>query len=390
MSGIAVQPPRAQGLRIALATDSFLPIVGGIERHIADLARALAAAGQAPVVLTPTPGLDTVETIPVRRLALPRPFGIALSPRLIAGMREELVRGRYDVLHAHVSIVSPFAYAAVLAARRLRLPTVVTFHSVLHAKAELLRALDALLGFSRWPVVISAVSERLAQQLARAAPRLAVEVLPNGIDPARWHLPARQRAPGAPITVVSAMRLHRKKRPLALLRAFCRAEEVVAARGRQLVLRLAGEGPQRGRLERAIARHCPGRDVALLGLCTRDALHALYAEADIFVLPSPRESFGLAALEARCAGLAVVALYGAGAAEFLHQGRSALMAGDDAELARHIARLALDDELRARLARPDPGLVRYAWPRVVAAHLAGYARAMALLGDGAAAAPALR
>jgi glycosyltransferase involved in cell wall biosynthesis len=375
-----VTPGAAGQVRVALATDWFLPRLGGIELHLADLARALQTRGCTVRVVTTTPGASRVDGLDIDRLQVARfpGAGFAVSPLLVRKLRASFVEGRFDVVHAHVSVVSPVGYAAVIAARSLGLPTVLTFHSVLLGATHVLRGVDRLLGWSRWPIVLSAVSRLVADQVSRAASGLDVAVLPNGIESSRWYREtAAPVQPRRDIAVVSAMRLHRKKRPLALLRAFRTARCAVAVQGRRLTLRIAGAGPKRPQLERYIARHGLGQDVALLGAQTREALAEIYAASDIFVLPSRRESFGLAALEARCAGLPVIVMRAGGTAEFLSD-ETALVAADDTALARDLARLALDDALRSCLARPDPTLARFSWPSVVDAHVACYARAAAL------------
>lgn len=377
----APDEPQA-GLRVAIVTDWYLPRQGGIELHLADLARELAARGVAPQIVTTTPGPSRMNGVAVLRLpgSLIPGIDLAVSPALYWTLRRALAAGSYDLVHAHISVVSPTSFAAVLAAVRLGLPVVVTFHSVLLRLVPTLRAFDRALGWSRWPMLVSAVSERVAAQVRRAAPELDVVVLANGIDQAQWRAapPSGRRRSDSDLVVAATMRLHRKKRPLALLEAFRKAREAVRAQGRRLNLRIAGEGPERRKLETFIARHDLQDSVVLLGLQPRAALAALYRDADMFVLPTLREAFGLAALEARCAGLPVVAMRAAGAADFLIHERTALLADDDADLARQIARLALDDELRGRLAPPDAGLSRYAWSNVVAAHLDAYRRAIAL------------
>lgn len=369
-----------RSLRVALVSDSFLPQVGGIELHVADLASRLVAAGHPAVVLTRTADPAGSSDPGVRRLRGPRAAGspVGLPAGGLARLHAELSDG-YDILHAHVSIVSPLAFGAILVARRLGLPTVVTFHSVLLASVVALRAADLLSGWSRWPIVVTAVSELVASQLRRAAPGLEIVVLSNGIDPSCWRiLRDATKRPGGPVTAVSAIRLHRKKRPLALLRAYHRARNILLAKGRRLTLKIAGDGPARGRLEAYVARHRLESEVELLGAVARERLRLLYAQADMFVLPSIRESFGIAALEARVAGLAVIAMRGAGASAFLHDGTTALIAEDDAALAASMVRLALDEVARTRLAQPDPGLDRYAWSNVLGEHVASYLRAIRL------------
>jgi glycosyltransferase involved in cell wall biosynthesis len=104
-----------------------------------------------------------------------------------------------------------------------------------------------------------------------------------------------------------------------------------------------------------------------------------YRAADVFALPSIHESFGMAALEARCAGLPVVGMRRSGVTEFLRHDETALLARDDAEFAQFLARLALGDAARRRLAETDPQLERFDWSTVAAENLAAYERAIALV-----------
>ena len=92
--------------------------------------------------------------------------------------------------------------------------------------------------------------ERLvAQNLRDAVAGLAVEILPNGIDPSQWRRSASvQRQPTDKIVTVTAMRLHGRKRPMALLRAFRIARELSSTGNRRLMLYVAGDGSERARL----------------------------------------------------------------------------------------------------------------------------------------------
>lgn len=361
-------------MQIALVSDYFLPRRGGIELHLRDLALELTSRGCEVRIHTTTPGPNHVAGICVVRTPaqLAPGLGFAISPHLLSTIRGELAAGQYSVLHVHMSIVSPLGYAAILAGRELGLPTVVTFHSVLGFTARVLHFLDRLTGWSAWPLALTGVSELVASELRRAGSGVQTTTLPNGVDREFWRLPRHQDS--GTILVVSAMRLNRRKRPMALLRAFRSAQ--AQSSGRRMKLFIAGQGPEVRRMNRYIARYDLQNDVTLLGFQPREALRDLYSRSHFFVLPSIKEAFGIAALEARCAALPVAAMRAAGCTDFLaSQETPQLLADTDDELARNIARLATDDELRERLAVPDLGLARFAWPEVVEAHLDCYRRA---------------
>lgn len=362
-------------MRIGLITDWFLPRFGGVEVQIRDLALALVARGHDVAIHTTTPGPDTIEGLDVRRLPVARAplFGFAVSPRLPRLLHAQLAAARYDVVHVHMGIVTPAAYAAVVAARRLALPTLVTCHSVLGRTATVLRGIDRVWGLTSPLTLWSGVSGLVTAELAQALPQAETICLPNGVDLPFWTPAPAPPRDGGTVHIVSAIRLAPRKRPLALLRAFRDAKR--ACPGLRLKLTIAGAGPLESAVRRFIARHGLGADVTLAGLLSRPQLRSLYRDADIFVMPSLREAFGIAALEARCAGLPVVAMAQSGCTDILRgEGESQLLADDDADLARHIVRLATDTDLRRALALPSASLARFDWSEVAAAHLACYAR----------------
>ncbi|MGH7620196.1 MAG: glycosyltransferase family 4 protein, partial [Gemmatimonadaceae bacterium] len=279
------------------------------------------------------------------------------------------------VVHAHVSIVSPAALGGARAARRQGLPLVVTFHSVVPQMQLLARVAGDALGSARWQACFSAVSERVARDVQPFAPGQSIQTLPNGVDVAFWRgVPPRERHDGI-TRLVSVMRLNPKKRPLALVEMMWRLRA-----DPRVELRIAGDGPWRKRLVRAIARAGLSKRVILLGRLSREEIRALFAASDIFVLPTIRESFGLAALEARCAGLPVIAMRASGVSEIVEHDVNGLLAESDAEMAGHVERLIRDDPKRAAIAAENRrSTPRYAWPNVLDAHLALYREAISLV-----------
>jgi glycosyltransferase involved in cell wall biosynthesis len=322
-----------------------------------------------------------VDGVPVHRLParLAPGAGFAVTPGALRRVGHAIGSGAFDVVHAHASVVSPVAYAGAGAGARRAMPTVLTFHSMLYRSAFLLGASESLFGWSRQRVVLSAVSSVVAAQLARWLPDASVAVLPNGVDIRFWRATAHlspRRARGD-VVFVSAMRLSRKKRPARLLRAFAAAVRFTDG-APPLRLVIAGDGPERVALERQAAALGVAERVELRGQLTRDELRSLYADADAFVLPSERESFGIAALEARAAGLPVIAMLAGGARDFIRQGVDGLLARDEHDLARAIERLALDAPFRAYVTRQTGSTVGYDWSEVAEQHERIYAAAAEL------------
>ena len=184
-------------------------------------------------------------------------------------------------------------------------------------------------------------------------------MLPNGVEPADWRVDPVARDPRE-VVVVSVMRLEPRKRPMALLR-MVRAARQTLPPGVRLRLVLVGEGPLRARVERTLRRHGMAADVELPGRLDRAGIRELYRRADVYIAPATLESFGIAALEARCAGLPVLARSRTGIADFIADGVEGLLARNDRALAGELARVAADAELRERLTehnrsvRPEAG-----------------------------------
>jgi glycosyltransferase involved in cell wall biosynthesis len=367
-------------MKIALVSDWFAPRRGGIEAQLTELAGRLARRGHDVHVLTTTPDAREGRTDGYHVHAIPSvrlPFtDVAVSPTLISRVARELTRG-YDVVHAHVSVVSPLAYASLVAARSTGIPALATFHSVLHAKRWLLSFADVSGGLSSMARVWSGVSDLVSSQLRAALARANVMTLPNATDIEFWR--ASDGATSRPplITFVSTSRLHRKKRPLALLDAFAFARPRFTRPARLILL---GEGSQDATVQRhvrALELTWGDAHVELRGWIARSELRALYLAADAFVLASRHESFGIASLEARAAGLPVIAMRAAGSTEFLRNETDALLCDDDAELVSSMLRIVNDAALRERLRAPSAVLSRYDWSSVLSLHEATYAHVIA-------------
>jgi glycosyltransferase involved in cell wall biosynthesis len=196
-----------------------------------------------------------------------------------------------------------------------------------------------------------------------------VTVLPNP-TPIEGVAESRERENGR--VLAFAGRLTAQKSLEVALDAVAAVEDV------ELVV--AGEGPERERLERHAASRGLGGRVRFLGAAPRADVLALFRTADATVLSSAWENFPHGVVESLAVGTPVLATRAGGVAEVVEDGRNGLLVdpGDTDALAAAIRRYFEDDDLRARLrAAAAPSVADYAPERV-------YGRLEAILRDAAA------
>jgi len=330
-------------MRILHVTDVYRPRVGGIEMFVEELAERQAAAGHEVSVLSVTaegPDSPRDGAVTVIRTPQPGPWPLPFLPG-----RDVLQVSSYDVVHAHLSVVSPFSTKVAQAAVRAGVPTIATVHSMWNGREGWIRIVGAIAGWASWPVQWTAVSAAAA---AAMKPSLGadtpVHVVPNAVEVPWWRehpaVPELRR----PITLVTVMRLAGRKRPLQLLDVLAR---VRAAVPEAVPLRaiFVGEGPLEHKLRARIEALGLGDWVELAGNCSREQIRELYRHSDAFLAPSHQESFGLAALEARAAGLPVVAMRSGGVGEFVADGVEGFLCRDDDEMTNALIDLATDAEM---------------------------------------------
>lgn len=372
-------------MRVAHISDCFVPRLGGIEIQVNDLTRRQQAQGLTPEVITATPlprrMAGRTFPVPIHRFGIPLPAEIANNPIPSRPIRKALRAGDYDLVHVHAGVGSPFAAAGVRVALELGFPVAVTVHC-LPARFRLPDSLTpwATPEIAR-RIALSAVSHAAAAPL-RARTGGPVTVVPNGLDPQDWAIEPAERDP-AVVEVVSTMRLSVRKRPLPMLAMVRAAQTRLAQQQSPVTLRLTvfGDGKLMARMRRYVHRHQMTDTVRLAGRVDRAELTEIYRRADVFLAPAHLESFGIAALEARCAGLPVVAMRATGITEFVADRQEGLLADDDAQMSDALVELAADAGLRASIAEHNRTTAPpTAWSTVLATVEREYQRAMAIRG----------
>jgi glycosyltransferase involved in cell wall biosynthesis len=368
-------------VRIIHVSDCYAPRTGGIETQVRSLAHAQHSQGDEVAVITATPGHtprrsgdEYDEGVRVFRVAMSLPGEIPVHPRTAHHVRRIVHEFRPDVVHVHDGVVSPFAWSALRELHRLGVPRVVTVHSMWGPlAAPLYGSAGALLPWRDRDTVVTAVSKVAADGVS-AALKVRVSVLPNGIDPTQWPPVEVEAQPGV-LRVVSVLRLAPRKRAAALLRVCARAALRLAP-DIALEVRIIGDGPERRRSQAWIDRCGLSASFTLLGRLDGAEIRREFARSDVFAQASVRESFGIAALEARTSGVPVVARSQTGSGEFVTTGVNGLLADDDDGLVDALCLLAHDRELLDRMrvfnSENPPSQT---WPEVVSIAQAAYDRA---------------
>lgn len=372
MTGIAA--PDGRGLRVLELTQRFPPAIGGVERHVRDLAENLQRVGVSVEVVTsdlyrdrPFTRLSMVaeaHSFPVRRHRAYRgflaPYGLGIAA---PGMARDALRSPKAILHAHAFGTFP-TWAGRLAQRLRRLPLVLTPHfdggtgSELYARAV---TRGTLAGADR----VIALTDREAHALiALGVEPGRIRVIPNGIGMEDF-LPERPARPEAdPVTILYVGRIDLAQKGLEdLLHAMARLD-----RSSGVKMRLVGEDWDGTAALRSLARGLGVDDrITWTGPVPTDALRREYAAADLLVLPSHFEPFGIVLLEAMAAGLPVVATRVGGIPEVVADGRTGLLVPprDPTALAVALDRLIGNRSLRIELgSRGRSRALDFAWPRL--------------------------
>jgi N-acetyl-alpha-D-glucosaminyl L-malate synthase BshA len=175
--------------------------------------------------------------------------------------------------------------------------------------------------------------------------------VPNFIDPARYEQAregpgARRWAKPGERLLVHISNFRPVKRVLDVIGIFERVQYRVPSR-----LILVGDGPERGRVEQYCREHHICGSITFIG--SLPLVEEVLVGADVFLLPSESESFGLAALEAMSCEVPVVATRAGGLPEVVVDGETGFLCavGDVDGMAEAAMRLLADEELRQRLGR---------------------------------------
>jgi D-inositol-3-phosphate glycosyltransferase len=398
------------GLRIAMLSVHTCPLAmlggketGGMNVYVRDLSRELARRGHYVDVYTRSqdpsiPRVDNGLGRGGRVIHLPAGPEHPYDKHLVYDHLPEFVDGvlaqaegdgfHYDVLHSHY-------WLSGVVARELRqrwgTPIVHMFHTLGRMKnavaqrpeeRETARRIGVETEIVRFADVLIAATPAEQEQLVRlyTADPARVRVISPGVDTECFHpIPpahAKERiglCPGSRI-ILFVGRIEPLKGIDNLLRAITHVVDVRPELRQGLCVPIIGGDPDPIREDDEMVRLRELREglgigdiVTFLGAKDQDMLQYYYSVAEMVVMPSDYESFGMVALEAMACGTPVIASDVGGLAFLVRDGRTGyrVPARDPQALATKITRLLSDEGLRRRIGqRAACWAESYAWPRI--------------------------
>ncbi|MGB3565268.1 MAG: N-acetyl-alpha-D-glucosaminyl L-malate synthase BshA [Thermoanaerobaculia bacterium] len=278
------------------------------------------------------------------------PYSLALATQIVEVARHQ----RLDLIHVHYAV--PNAVSAVLA-REMLLPQPLKVVTTLHGTDITLVGNDPnYLETTRFGIVrsdgVTAVSEALREATQKQLGiGTHIEVVPNFIDPDRYEQAkaqngARRWGSADERLLVHISNFRPVKRVLDVVEIFHRVHREVPSR-----LLLVGDGPERPKVE----QYCRDSGIcsAITFIGNLPLVEEVLVGADLFLLPSETESFGLAALEALSCEVPVIATDVGGLPEVVRHGENGFLlpVGDVEAMAAAALELLGDDDMRESFGR---------------------------------------
>ncbi|MBC7866182.1 MAG: N-acetyl-alpha-D-glucosaminyl L-malate synthase BshA [Gloeobacteraceae cyanobacterium ES-bin-316] len=273
------------------------------------------------------------------------PYETALASTMVDVVNNHNI----DILHVHYAI--PHAAAAYMAKQILKkqnkhIPVITTLHGTDITLVGRDKTYSPVVTFSMEESdVLTAVSNNLKEETYRNFTiEKPIEVIYNFVDVARFNkkpVDAFKKliAPNGEKIIVHASNFRKVKRVDDVLQTFLLLNQSIPSK-----LLLIGDGPERVRIEQ-LSRECTfGSEIKFLG--KQEQMEDLLPIADLFLLPSEYESFGLAALEAMAAEVPVISTNAGGLPEININGYCGYMSeiGDVEDMSRNAISILKDDK----------------------------------------------
>lgn len=264
------------------------------------------------------------------------PYELALASKMVSVVKNE----KLDLLHVHYAI--PHASAAYMAKQILKtqgvtIPVVTTLHGTDITLVGKDASYEPVVTFSiNQSDGVTAVSEDLRRETYQSfSISNDIEVIPNFIDLEKFKKQKKDHfkkaiCPNGESLIVHTSNFRKVKRVSDVVKIFANIHKEIPAK-----LLMIGDGPERAKAEAMCREIGIFNDTRFLGKL--EAVEEVLSVADLFVMPSEKESFGLAALEAMACEVPVISSNTGGLPELNIQGVTGFMSpvGDIEDMTRN-------------------------------------------------------
>lgn len=362
-------------MRIGLVSVDFLPNIGGVAAHVAELGKSLARLGHETHIITIPIGAARQPISRWEGMTIHRPFIINRKPlfswMMNRWLRTFLRKTPLDVLHVH-------GLRPLEATRGLPLPVIFTNHTsgflkrIQKGPAEY-RKLMRRMGHI---VQVFAPSQELVEATRQIGYSGPVQFISNGVDTQRFCPgPGHQRAAWGvqndQVAVLLARRLVEKNGVTVF------AEAVTKLAHRHVRIIFAGDGAERSRVEQILKRGQMLDSSVMLGSVPNDHMPDVYRSADISVLPSFMEATSITGLESMACGLPLVGTRVGGIPTLVDEGKTGLLVepGAPDKLASALDQLIGDPRRRGQMGQQarERAVQHFSWDSIAAETAAAYA-----------------
>lgn len=360
---------------LCIAADLIPQKLGGAEVHVVEVVKRLAKKHQITLVVGPQTAIkkilpDSIRVIPVAYPKIPNLFGLSFI--LFGFFRLQKLEKDFDLIWAKQCF--PQAPLAVLIKKKLNRPLYVTAQNpMLHQEELVIKG--RLLSFFKKPLTsvltpliswslkksdlvaaVSTYSEKLAHDLGAKK----TTIIPNGIDqPTALQI----RKIHTPIRLITTSSLIPRNGIDILIKSLNYLPKEI-----KVILTIAGEGPEKNRLE-SLTKTLPNtKQVRFLGRVENTQIPDLLQRSDIFIRPSVWEGFGVSFIEAMAHCVPVIATPVGGIVDYITHKKTGMFAiiNDPESVAQQIQLLTKDHKLRIQIVKNAHALVKstYTWDRI--------------------------
>jgi len=344
-------------MKIFQVVPYFPPHIGGMEFYVQRLSEELAARGHEVIVFTSSkagfPYYDKVNGVKICRLkTLTKVYNVPIAPSLFWKLLQEK---KPDIVHAHQYPVF-FSDVSAAMSKLRRMVLLLHVHVISEPKSAFSSFISEMyyrtlgrLTFKTAPGVITPSFAYKSKLFEMGVEPEKIRVIPYGIDLSRFHFKndgeafrKRYNCDGSSV-ILSVGRLNYQKGFQYLLKAM----PIVLQQIPDAKLVIVGDGEQFTYLNELSQSLGLGNSVIFTGGIPPMDIPDAYAAADVFVLPSMFESFGIALIEAQAAGKPVVGTRVGGAPEALRENETGFLVGprDSEQLGEAIIRVLSNEEL---------------------------------------------